>query len=144
MRSLFRIISRFLLLTILAGVLSPAMAGEVMALTKAPAVMAHAPDHMAQAEHAGHDGHALGLGSHHDAQHDMPPASHCPGGAEECKDVRHHCCPGHQVGFLLNDLGLAGTFLFSPGNGEIGNLTDSRLAWRAPDRIEHPPRPAAG
>ena len=118
MHALFRLISRYLLLVMLATVLTPSFGFEAVALP-------------AEHEHAAmldmHDQHA---------EHEIPTTDQA--NAACCADVQHQCCLGHQLAHPQGNV----LSLLSPDGSAIVPLyrADSFLS-RVPEGLERPPRP---
>ena len=118
MHTLFRLVSRTLLLVMLATVLTPSFGLETVVLA-------------AEHEHAAmlkmHDQHA---------GHEMPATEQAD--AACCADVQHQCCLGHQLAHPQGNV----LSLLSPDGSAIVPLyrADSFLT-RVPEGLERPPRP---
>lgn len=126
MRSLVRLISRYLLLVILASVLAPGFAGEIARGTAQGAHQHQAMAEMAVVDHeAGHEMHCA---TDQDSQGSTPSC---------CADSLHQCCPGHQLGHVraleLPEL-LPGAPLV------VAMAASEAFLTRVPEGLERPPR----
>ena len=123
MHRLFRLISRYLLLVMLAAAISPSFGWEAV-----PA--------MAEREHA----MMAGMENHH-AGHEMPAeVSNTADQADAacCADVQHQCCLGHQLG---HPQGNSVSLLLPPSPAAVAMATSERFLTRVPEGLERPPRP---
>lgn len=135
MRSLFRSITRLLLLVMLTTVFSPTFGWDAVQV-----MAAHdesAPMHGKQVDHAAHDGHA----QHDAAMHDGC-GSECAGG-DSCADNRHHCCPGHVLGHLLGGTSDNLAAAITAGSSVMLVGRDANFSSRVPEGLERPPRASA-
>lgn len=126
MRPFFRLISRYLLLLILASVLSPGFAGEIAR-------------EMAEGAHQQNESVAMAVVDH-DGCHETsgaPDHGSQPSDAGCCTDSLHHCCPGHQLGHLS-----ALDFVALPPASPllVGMAVSEAFLTRVPEGLERPPR----
>lgn len=122
MHKLFRLISRYLLLVMLAAAISPSFGWEAV-----PA--------MAEREHA----MMPGMENHH-AGHEMPAEISNTADQTDaacCADVQHQCCLGHQLGHLQ---GNSVSPLLPPSPAAVAMATSERFLTRVPEGLERPPR----
>lgn len=122
MHKLFRLISRYLLLVMLATAISPSFGWEAV-----PA--------MAEPEHA----MMYGMENHH-AGHEMPAEiSNSVDQADVacCADVQHQCCLGHQLG---HPQGNSYTLLLPPSPAAVAMVLSEPFLTRVPEGLERPPR----
>ncbi|KAB2918553.1 MAG: hypothetical protein F9K30_17755 [Dechloromonas sp.] len=142
MRTLFRSVSRLLLLVMLATVFSPSFGWEVaqgMAAHDQPALGNGSHEgHDADHGHAGHDSHA----QHHDATRHDACGSACSA-QDSCADTRHHCCPGHVLGHLLGGTGERLAAVIVAGASVVPVACAACFSSRIPDGLERPPRASA-
>ena len=135
MRSLFRSVTRLLLLVMLTTVFSPTFgweAAQVMAAhDESPAMYGNHDDYES------HDGH----GQHDAAKHDGC-GSECAGG-DACADARHHCCPGHVLGHLIGGTSDNLAPAIAAGSAAMLVGRDAHFSSRVPDGLERPPRASA-
>ena len=130
MHSLLRLISRYLLLIMLATVFSPSFGWEA-----AQAMAEH--DHAVMVDDA----------TVHHAVHDDAP---CAGdGCSEqagtpCAESQHHCCPGHQLGHLSCGIAAAPPLDLPLVAKMTRRELDSRFSTRVPEGLERPPRASSG
>ena len=123
MHKLFRLISRYLLLVMLATAISPSFGWEaVPAMTE--------PEHAMMA----------GMENHH-AGHEMSAeVSNITDQADVacCADVQHQCCLGHQLG---HPQGNSVSLLLPPSPAAVAMASSERFLTRVPEGLERPPRP---
>ena len=119
MHTLFRLISRYLLLVMLATVLTPSFGFEAVAV---PAEHEHAA--MAMDTHDQHAGH------------EMPATEQAD--AACCADVQHQCCLGHQ---LAHPQGNAVSLILPEGSAIVPLYRADSFLSRVPEGLERPPRP---
>jgi len=126
MHALLRLVSRYLLLVMLATVFSPSFGWEAV-----QGMEAH--DDMAAMQV--HDGGALAADE---------ACSDCPGHEHDsCPDTLHHCCPGHVLGHLPGSIA-DGLSLAVPSDGSAAvDAAKNRFSTRTPDGLERPPRASA-
>jgi hypothetical protein len=117
MHALFRLISRWLLLVMLATVISPSFGWEMV-----PA--------MAGQEHAA----MLEIDEH--AGHDMSAAAD-QAAADCCAEPQHQCCLGHQLG---HPQGSSFALFMPPSTATITMVFSERFFTRVPEGLERPPR----
>jgi hypothetical protein len=134
MRSLFRSVTRLLLLVMLATVFSPSFGWQaaqgVATHDEGPAM------HASHDAHAGHEGHA-------EPGHDTC-ASDCAEHAQEpCADTRHHCCPGFILGHLLGGTVDSLMPAIPTGSSLVLIGRDAPFSSRVPEGLERPPRASA-
>ena len=117
MHALFRLISRTLLLVMLATVLNPSFGFEAV-------------PSLAEQEHAVmlemHDQHA---------GHEMSASEQA--NAACCADVQHQCCLGHQ---LAHPQGIAVSLILPEGSAIVPLYRTASFLSRVPDGLERPPR----
>ena len=141
MRTLFRSLSRLLLLVMLATVLSPSFAWEA-----AQGMAAHEQPAAGHGSHERHDAHH-GLEGHdslvyHDATLHDGCGSACAG-QDSCADTRHHCCPGYVLGHLLGGTGERLATAIIVGAMDVPVVREAHFSSRIPDGLERPPRASA-
>ena len=117
MHALFRLISRWLLLVMLATVISPSFGWEAV-----PAMAEH--EHAAMLEMDEHAGHEMSAAAD---QTD----TNC------CADPLHQCCLGHQLG---HPQGSSFALFMPPSTAAIAMLLSERFLTRVPEGLERPPR----
>jgi hypothetical protein len=141
MQTLFRSLSRWMLLVMLTTVLAPGfgweVAGGMLASAQAATADAHHDHHQHEAqlhEHAGSmdcaDMALSGMGSAACAGSDMPP----------CDDLQHHCCPGHVLSHLSAALHAASSFLLPISQNIAVDRSSRQFSSRVPEGLERPPR----
>ena len=118
MHALFRLISRYLLLVMLATVLTPGFGLEAVELQS---------DHEHVAMLDMHDQHA---------GHEMPATEQAD--AACCADVQHQCCLGHQ---LAHPQGNAVSLILPEGSAIVPLYRADSFLSRVPEGLERPPRP---
>lgn len=128
-----RLLSRILLLVMLATVFAPGFGWEALeGSTPHTEVVVVS---LAAAETGDCHGHHQMAADGHQTTHEAPPAA---GG-----EVSHHCCPGHVLGHL--PAGVSTTLVLASPQGD--RLTVDRAARafssRIPEGLERPPRVAA-
>jgi uncharacterized protein involved in copper resistance len=116
MHTLFRLISRYLLLVMLATVISPSFGWETA-------------QGMTEHEHAA----MAGMSDQH-AGHEMPADEN---EAACCPDLQHHCCLGHQLG---HPQGNTISQLLPATPAAIATVLSERFLTRVPEGLERPPR----
>ena len=123
MHKLFRLISRYLLLVMLAAAISPSFGWEAV-----PA--------MAEREHA----MMAGMKNHHPGHEMSAEVSNINDQADAacCTDVQHQCCLGHQLG---HPQGNSVSLLLPPSPAAVAMATSERFLTRVPEGLERPPRP---
>lgn len=121
MHALFRLISRWLLLVMLATVVSPSFGWEAV-----PAMAEHEHAAMlAMDEHAGHDMVVAEAASADQADADC------------CADPLHQCCLGHQLG---HPQGSSFPLFIPSSTPAIAMVLSERFFTRVPEGLERPPR----
>ncbi len=122
MHKLFRFISRYLLLVMLAAAIAPSFGWEAV-----PA--------MAEREHA----KMAGTENHH-AGHEIPAEISKTADQAEvacCADVQHQCCLGHQLG---HPQGHSVSLLLPPSPAAVAMVSSEHFLTRVPEGLERPPR----
>jgi hypothetical protein len=149
MQTLFRSLSRWMLLVMLTTVLAPGfgweVAGGMLASAQAAPAEAHGDHHQHALPHdsqpmAQLDEHAVGMdcaemglggtGLGSCGGPDMPP----------CDDLQHHCCPGHVLSHLSAALHAAPSFLLPISQNIAVDRSNRQFSSRVPEGLERPPR----
>ncbi|MCK6412695.1 MAG: hypothetical protein L6Q55_09765 [Azonexus sp.] len=119
---LSRLLSRIVLLVMLATVFSPTFGWEVIE----------------------------GSSSHDDAASlrvlaaaELDCHEHAATGDGAVSDLSHHCCPGHVLGHLLGGIGEAGSLALPQGGSLPFSRDSGSFTSRIPEGLERPPRLAA-
>lgn len=122
MHKLFRLISRYLLLVMLAAAISPSFGWEAV-----PA--------MAEREHA----MMAGMENHHVGHEISALQSDTADQADVacCADVQHQCCLSHQ---LSHPQGNSVSLLLPPSSAAVAMVSSERFLTRVPEGLERPPR----
>ncbi|WP_306603279.1 hypothetical protein [Azonexus sp.] len=134
MQTLFRSLSRWMLLVMLTTVLAPGFGWEVAG--GVAAAHAETVDH---SSHDVHDHHAVPV------QHAHAPDAACDGCAGHeapCDDLQHHCCPGHVLSHFSAALHAAPSFLLPVSRFSAVDRSNRRFSSRVPEGLERPPRSA--
>lgn len=140
MQTLFRSLSRWMLLVMLTTVLAPGfgweVAGGMLASVQAAPAEVHHDHHQHEAQpvtqlhaHTGSmDCADMDLGACGSSE--MPP----------CDDLQHHCCPGHVLSHLSATLQAAPSFLLPLSRTVAVDRSSRQFSSRVPEGLERPPR----
>lgn len=124
MRSLSRLISRWLLLVMLATVFAPSFAWE--------ATQGMASHNDTVVAHGGH-------GDEHPASDDVA-CDGCVDHDKHCDDIQHLCCPGHVLGHLPGNLpGRLSLLVPEVAHAAVDRL-ERLFSSRIPEGLERPPK----
>jgi hypothetical protein len=142
MRTLFRSVSRLLMLIMLATVFSPSFGWEA-----AQGMAAHDRQAAGHGSHEGHDAHHGHAGhDSHTQDHDATMHDGCGdacSGQDACADTLHHCCPGHVLGHLLGGTGERSAPVIVAGASVVPVASAACFSSRIPEGLERPPRASA-
>lgn len=116
MHAWLRKISRLVLLVMLTTVFSPSFGWE-MAEGMAP------------------HGHVMSVEHEH---HDDAVAVQMV--AEECAEIQHHCCPGHQLGHMQASIVEGQNIPLPVADNRLHGFISSRFTSYVPEGLERPPR----
>lgn len=142
MKHLSAFLARCLLVVLLATVLAPGFAWQMLGgMDQAMLEEKEAASGHHHAAYADHDSDGMLHLVHGDETRLGTDCGACDGlASEDCDDLQHHCCPGHVLGHLSASFLANGQVVFPALVQLAVDRENRRFSTRIPEGIERPPR----